>query len=188
MHALFFEMRPKPGHLKHYFDHVARLRPSLARNKGLVFLDRYGSLTDPGLLLSHQLWESEDAIVAWRKDAEHRKAQAAGIKAHFVDYRIRVGRRVLHQKAARTETHTLKIPNPEQTCVLAVYGGKPVLNPIFSAFKSFNHNDRFISLASFDSFSENDIRVMSALPDFDEIAAYSIRRDYGQFDRTQAPC
>jgi len=68
MHALFFEVRLKPGHLDHYFDHVALLRPVLAQHTGLRFLDRYGALNDTNLLLSHQLWDSEDSIIAWRKD------------------------------------------------------------------------------------------------------------------------
>ncbi|OIQ77314.1 hypothetical protein GALL_409880 [mine drainage metagenome] len=52
MHALFFEVRPHPGHLEHYFEHVARLRPALARHTGLAFLDRYSSLNDTDLLLA----------------------------------------------------------------------------------------------------------------------------------------
>jgi heme-degrading monooxygenase HmoA len=189
MHALFFEMRPKPGHLDHYFNHVAKLRPALARHEGLVFLDRYGSLTDPDHLLSHQLWESEEAIVAWRKDAEHRKSQAAGNEVHFADYRIRVGERILHRHQSASEAITLTEPSPNEICVFALYGTKPMLKPMFSAFRSFNHEDRYISLASFDSLADFDTSVMNSgdLSGIDEIAAFSIRRDYGQFDRTQAP-
>lgn len=87
MHALFFEVRPHPGHLDHYFTHVARLRSILARHRGLVFLDRYASLSDQDVLLSHQLWESEEAISAWRSDPEHQRSQTAGNNVHFADYR-----------------------------------------------------------------------------------------------------
>lgn len=71
--------------------------------------------------------------------------------------------------------------------VLAAYGSKPVLDPMFSAFKSLNRADRFISIASFQDVAEIDTRMMLAMPGVDELAAYSIRRDYGQFDRKQAP-
>ncbi|MBQ1203165.1 MAG: antibiotic biosynthesis monooxygenase, partial [Loktanella sp.] len=94
MHALFFEMRPLPGHLDHYFAHATRLRPILAQHAGLHFLDRYLSLDEPDLLLSHQLWASEAAIIGWRKDNDHRLSQEAGRKVHFADYRIRVGARL----------------------------------------------------------------------------------------------
>ncbi len=189
MHALFFEMRPKPGHLDHYFDHVDRLRPSLAAQEGLLFLDRYGSMTDPGLLMSHQLWESEEAIISWRKDAQHRKSQAAGNNQHFANYRIRVGARFLHRQPGVAKDDILAEPMPNQTCVLALYGTKPVLSPMFAAFKSFNHDDRYLSLASFGCLAEFDAAMAGAgdQQDIDEVSAYGIRRDYGQFDRAQAP-
>ena len=91
MHGLFFEMRPKPGHMAHYFAHVDRLKPVLARHHGMVFLDRYRPLDDAEALLSHQLWADEAAIAAWRADPTHRASQAAGRRVHFEDYRIRVG-------------------------------------------------------------------------------------------------
>ncbi len=189
MHALFFEMWPKPGHLDHYFDHVDRLRPSLAAQEGLLFLDRYGSVKDPDVLLSHQLWESEEAIVSWRKDAEHRRSQAAGNNQHFANYRIRVGARFLCWHPGEAKANMFSEPLPNQTCVLALYGTKPVLGPMFAAFKSFNHDERYISLASFGCLAEFHAAMAAAggQQDIDEICAYGIRRDYGQFDRAQAP-
>ena len=40
---------------------------------------------------------------------------------------------------------------------------------------------------SFQDVAEIDTKLMLAMPGVDEIAAYSIRRDYGRFDREQAP-
>ena len=51
MHALFFEVRPKQGHLKHYFEHVAVLKPVLAQHAGLIFIDRYSSLVDRDVVI-----------------------------------------------------------------------------------------------------------------------------------------
>ncbi len=189
MHALFFEMWPKPGHLDHYFDHVARLRPVLARHEGLVFLDRYGSVSDKDQLLSHQLWESEEAIIAWRNDAEHRRSQAAGQHVHFADYRIRVGERILHWHSATADMATQAPASPDASYVLAVYGAEPLPGPRYRAFESFNHEGRFISLADFDALETIETTLKSQIekPGIQEVAAYSIRRDYGQFDRVQAP-
>lgn len=188
MHALFFEMRPKPGHLDHYFDHVARLRPVLARHEGLVFLERYASQKDPGLLLSHQLWENEESIVAWRKNAEHRRSQAAGSNVHFADYRIRVGERILHWLSSASDTPARAEPGPPAPCVLALYGTHPVHDPMFSSFESFTREGQFISLASFHSLAEVETALSHGnFRGIDEIAAYGIHRDYGQFDRAQAP-
>ncbi|WP_026352283.1 antibiotic biosynthesis monooxygenase family protein [Yoonia vestfoldensis] len=188
MHALFFEMRPLPGHLDHYFAHVARLRPVLAQHTGLVFLDRYLSLTQPDLLLSHQLWDSEEAIVAWRKDRDHRRSQTAGRKVHFADYRIRVGARVLHRQAG----HPVM---PDETAagdgayVLALYGSKPVLSDGLHAFESVNHKDRFIALATYAGLADAQgaLARYSDTPGLESVAIYHLRRDYGQFDRAQAP-
>lgn len=189
MHALFFEVRPHPGHLEHYFEHVARLRPVLARHTGLAFLDRYSSLSEPDLLLSHQLWDSEDAIIGWRADAVHRRSQSAGRQIHFADYRIRVGARVLHWKSG--SPHPLADEKAAQDVlhVLAVYGTLPLNAPGFRTFESVNHKDRFIALAAADgrAAAEAALHAQIGAPGLGEAAVYSIRRDYGQFDRAQAP-
>lgn len=189
MHALFFEMRPRPGHLEHYFAHVARLRPALERQRGLVFLDRYASLSEPDLLLSHQLWESEAAIAAWRRDAEHRRSQRAGYDVHFADYRIRVGRRILHRSPATDAPARLGDAAATAPCVLALYGIQAQVAPPFSAFESYNRAGRHVSLANFDGLAaaEDAVARLGDLPGIDEIAAYAIHRDYGRFDRAQAP-
>jgi len=189
MHALFFEVRPYPGHLEHYFKHVARLRPILAQHKGLAFLDRYACLSDKDVLLSHQLWESEDAIVAWRSDATHQRSQTAGNKVHFADYRIRVGARVLHW---RTGTHDeIAHSESEQATqtVLALYGNQPVEDAGYTAFESYNNEGKFVSLATYKGFEPAEAAWRSHIgrDGLQEAAVYGIRRDYGLFDRDQAP-
>ncbi|SEP02752.1 Heme-degrading monooxygenase HmoA [Salinihabitans flavidus] len=189
MHALFFEVRPHPGHLEHYFEHVDRLRPVLARHEGLLFLDRYSSLNEPDLLLSHQLWDSEDAIVAWRADSEHRRSQSAGRRIHFADYRIRVGARVRHWQAGETKLSAEVDAAPDRSHVLALYGTQPVKASGFESFESVNHKGRFISLTTADGFGAANaaLHAHTDAPGVEEAAVYSIRRDYGQFDRAQAP-
>jgi heme-degrading monooxygenase HmoA len=189
MHALFFEVRPHPGHLDHYFAHVARLRPILARHKGLVFLDRYASLSDQDVLLSHQLWESEEAIIAWRSDPEHRRSQTAGNNVHFADYRIRVGARVMYWRAGTPDA----IADPEGASaaqhVLALYGTQPVTDAGYTAFESVNSEGRFISLATYEvrETAKSALRSHIGRDGLEEASVYSIRRDYGLFDRAQAP-
>ena len=90
--GLFFEATPQPGHSEHYFSFVERLKPELANYGGLLWLNRYRALFDGCSLLSHQLWDSEQSIENWRKNKAHSLAQTAGIKTHFKDYRIRIGK------------------------------------------------------------------------------------------------
>jgi heme-degrading monooxygenase HmoA len=189
MDALFFEVRPREGHLERYFEHVATLRPVLARHKGLVFLDRYASLTDPDLLLSHQLWEDEDAIIAWRTDATHRKSQAAGRQVHFADYRIRVGTRVQHWRCDPLGFTAAEPAESDAPHVLALYGTKAMGVPNFANFESVNHQGRFIALMTSKGYGEAlaMLNEQTGAQGLEEAAIYSIRRDYGQFDRAQAP-
>ncbi|MFU8824675.1 antibiotic biosynthesis monooxygenase family protein [Yoonia sp.] len=189
MHALFFEMRPLPGHLDHYFAHVDRLRPVLAQHKGLAFLDRYLSLTDPDLLLSHQLWDSEEAIIGWRADSDHRASQTAGRKVHFADYRIRVGAKVVHWQADTSTATNDMITATDAAHVLALYGTEPMTSDGLKAFQSVNHKGQFISLATYAGLApaQDALSGYLATQGLQKAAVYSLRRDYGQFDRTQAP-
>ena len=59
MHALLFEVEPRPGHGDHYFEHAARLRPIVDAEPGMLFIDRYQSLARAGVILSHSLWQDE---------------------------------------------------------------------------------------------------------------------------------
>lgn len=189
MHALFFEVRPKPGHLEHYFEHVARLRPVLARHTGLRFLDRYSALAEPNLLLSHQLWDSEEAIIAWRQDTTHRRSQSAGRQVHFADYRIRVGARVLHWAAQVRDAPAPSAGASEGSHVVALYGTQPVRAAAFAAFESVNTKGKFVALATTDSYAAAKTLLNATLgaSALDSGSIYTIRRDYGQFDRAQAP-
>lgn len=187
MHALFFEVRPHPGHLPHYFEHVARLKPELARHSGLAFLDRYTSLADPDVLLSHQLWQDEAAIIAWRQDKVHRASQAAGRHVHFADYRIRVGARVLHwQPGISAHSPAEQLDGPH---VIALYATHPMVDTRFVSFESVNNPGRFVSLASVEGFAAAAALLLAATEatPTEQAAAYRIHRDYGLNDRAQAP-
>ena len=89
--GLFFEVLPKIGHRKAYFEYVNKLQPALAENDGLLWLKRYEEIKNKKLILSHQLWKDERSIKKWRKNNLHIIAQDAGTRIHCLDYRIRVG-------------------------------------------------------------------------------------------------
>jgi len=72
------------------------LRQPDGYREGLLWLQRYESLTVPGLLLSHQYWADEQALSAWRQNSNHLLSQREGINSIFEDYRIRVGPRLWH--------------------------------------------------------------------------------------------
>jgi len=45
-----------------------------------------------GLGLTVSYWRDEASIVAWKRDAEHQKAQRAGQQTWYADYEVRVAK------------------------------------------------------------------------------------------------
>lgn len=90
MIAVIFEVTPEPGQMGDYLNSAADLRPMLETIDGFLSVERFESLTRPGKLLSLSFFRDEAAVSAWRRQASHREAQAAGRGGIFRDYRLRV--------------------------------------------------------------------------------------------------
>ena len=90
MIAVIFEVWPAEGHMQHYLDLAAALRPELDGIDGFVSIERFQSLTEPKKLLSLSFWRDEAAVTAWRNLPPHRATQAKGRAGVFADYRLRV--------------------------------------------------------------------------------------------------
>ena len=90
MIAVLFEAWPAAGQADRYFDLAATLRPELALTDGFLSIERYESLSKPRKLLSLSFWRDERAVAAWRRNADHRAAQAAGRDTVFRDCRLRI--------------------------------------------------------------------------------------------------
>lgn len=90
MIAVIFEVTPEPGHMDDYLHYAADLRPILEAIDGFLSVERFESLSQPGKLLSLSFFRDEAAVIAWRRQEAHRKAQAAGRGGVFRSYRLRV--------------------------------------------------------------------------------------------------
>ena len=90
MLAVIFEVTPLPGRAQRYFDIAAQLKPTLEKIDGFISVERFESLTRPGVYLSLSTWRDEAALARWRQEACHRSGQREGREAVFADYRIRV--------------------------------------------------------------------------------------------------
>jgi hypothetical protein len=157
----------------------------------LIFLDRYASLVDKDVLLSHQFWESDAAIAAWRQDCVHRRSQTAGRTVHFEDYRIRVAERVLHVRAGQDIPQALPemAPSASARYVVAAYGNLELKHPDFNGFQSVNKAASFIALAEAQTI-QRALALVAAIapsPGFTEALAFLVMRDYGMHDRAEAP-
>jgi len=67
------------------------LKPELEQIDGFIDNIRYRSLIREGWILSLSSWRDEKALVRWRTQARHRGAQEKGRSQVFRDYRLRVG-------------------------------------------------------------------------------------------------
>ena len=193
IYGLFFELQPKPGQRQAYFDHVDKLKSELNRHEGLLWIQRYQSIDVPDLILSHQYWASEAALVAWRRNQEHRYSQTQGIKKIFANYRIRVGPRIWSWS---DENHSIELPwdqNSFTNCILTLRKSRDVVVDIDDA--SVTLTSRYVSLTAkgqelityaCDSLTE--VLLSKIFQSGAERAdLFLTERDYGLFDRSGAP-
>lgn len=195
MHALLFEVAPRAGHEDHYFTHAAALRPLLAAHEGLLFLDRFRSLTHPNIILSHSHWRDEAALAKWRTDPTHHRSQAAGRNQHFRDYRIRIAH-VLQNYTRGKETtewsHDGAYRDPAahkpRFVVIVATQGEAIQNG-GEAFRSVNVEDSYLAVSTPEAEADGRALVAGASRSAHVTNAMlaSVSRDYGMFDREEAP-
>jgi heme-degrading monooxygenase HmoA len=90
MIAVIFEVMPHPDRKPDYLGIAADLKPLLETIDGFVSIERFESLAEAGKILSLSFWRDEAAVAAWRDLGPHRRAQAAGRREIFRDYRLRI--------------------------------------------------------------------------------------------------
>jgi heme-degrading monooxygenase HmoA len=89
--CVIFEVHPRSGQWDAYLGTARMLRPELERIDGFVDNVRYRSLTREGWILSLSSWRDEKALIRWRTRAPHHAAQERGRNEIFSDYHLRVG-------------------------------------------------------------------------------------------------
>jgi heme-degrading monooxygenase HmoA len=168
MIGLFFEVTPLEKHAENYFNLAALLRPELERSGGVEFIDRYRSIDRPGIILSHQWWSDEEALVRWRQHTQHRAIQRAGREQHFADYRLRIGP-LVDPARARSATRAVWA---------SYFDGKPAGPAAGELFESVYRDGTFLVLSD---------KEPGAQPASSDRKAFEITRDYGMHDRAEAP-
>ncbi len=91
MFAVIFEVHPRTELWETYLGIAGGLRPELEKMDGFIENVRYRSLTREGWLLSLSTWRDEKALVRWRTHALHHDAQSRGRNEIFRDYHLRIG-------------------------------------------------------------------------------------------------
>ena len=197
MLALLFEVTPKRDGYQRYLDMAAALRPALDAHDGFLFIDRYRSLSNPDVILSHSLWRDEASLAAWRTFEQHHHAQVAGREHVFADYRLRIADVVLARtldagdwKPSRRSSYNDPGAHPPRYVVIAASRGNP-FGEASDQFESLNRPNEFLSLYDAGDFEAARMLLESlAGPKRDEttsVRVCEVERDYGMFDRREAP-
>ncbi|CCE07305.1 conserved hypothetical protein [Bradyrhizobium sp. STM 3843] len=199
MMSLFFEVEVKPDRLDQYLNLAAVLKPELEALGGCLFLDRFKSLSRDNLILSYQIWQDEGALTAWRAHAHHHQVQTLGRDKVFSDYRLRVAQ-VIHearpgkpvwQPERRTPYNDPKRRPP--TYVLATETSQAKLGTALdlplASFASVYREGRYahlIALPDYEAGLTLSPRLL-ADPATEYVRIVEVIRDYGMYDRREAP-
>jgi len=214
MFSVLFEVRPKPDQREAYLGSGRMLRPELEQIEGFVDNIRYQSLTREGWLLSLSNWRDEKAVVRWRTHPRHHEVQEKGRNEILHDYHLRVGQltrdtrlpegcALEEQRLDETEVGTgttvtlidsrqppagIKTVPPED--VAADLGFAPdaaglVGWDVFEAVLA--PGDIILLLTWRDRTAAETFEATASLPEGARLRCIRIIRDYGMFDRREAP-
>jgi hypothetical protein len=145
--------------------------------------------------LSYQLWDSEKSLENWRQNKMHRLAQKAGIKKHFKNYRIRIGRRLAHWPADTVPDAHFELALEASELLLSIQSRVFIPTSAFNKHASLDcvycdlsSSDQFITLVTPNNLSSAMALTASMSPDFfDKIELFLISRNYSMTERDQAP-
>lgn len=195
MHALLFEMEPREGHETHYFNHAQALRPLLMKHEGLLFIERFRSLSRPNVILSHSHWRDEASLAKWRSDAKHYNSQVAGRNKHFKDYRLRISHvlKMLRQNGV-TESWTTEgayadVGATSPRCLTIVASRSEPAAIGGESFLSVTEDESYISITDATSYDHGEKIIATAMetPNVTSAMLTLVSRDYGMFERAEAP-
>jgi pimeloyl-ACP methyl ester carboxylesterase/heme-degrading monooxygenase HmoA len=212
-HCVLFEVLPTAAGREEYLKLAARLRPLLDEVDGFIAIDRLASRQGSGWSLSLQTWADDAAIAAWRNRDRHHFAQEHGRNVAFDDYRIRVARLVhddalddAEQPRGRS-TYANPVRPGRYLGIFELLGpvGVGCPSPLDALAKDARDSDVFDSLyaphrsayvigfetkAAADAWTSHALRVAAntrAAGTPCRVRVVETIRDYGMFDRAQAP-
>jgi heme-degrading monooxygenase HmoA len=214
MFSVLFEVQPRADQWDAYLDNAKRLRPELEKIDGFVDNIRYRSLTREGWLLSLSNWRDEKALVRWRTHALHHGAQEKGRSEILRDYHLRVGQ-VTHdtcppdgqvlqeQRLDETKTGAAKSVTLVDTGISLekVRGGSPdgiaewlgldlnarglIAWDVFEAV--LTPGDAVLLMSWRDQAAGEAFKGTIRVPDGTRLRRVRVVRDYGMYDRREAP-
>ena len=214
MFSVIFEVHPKPDRWDAYLGYAKLLRPELEQVDGFVDNIRYKSLTREGWILSLSGWRDEKAVVRWRTGMGHHMVQEKGRSEILLDYHLRVGQ--ITQDTQIPEGYTLQEQRLDETevgegtTITLIDAKRPApwaeTPSAPECAKYLGLNLQAHGLVSWDVFdavlTPGDLMLLmtwrtssdaeafekaASLPESARLRRVRVVRDYGMFDRREAP-
>jgi heme-degrading monooxygenase HmoA len=211
MFAVIFEVQPKPDRFDAYLGLAKMLKPELEQIDGFLDNIRYRSLTRAGLL-SLSGWRDEKALVRWRTRARHHDAQERSRGDIFLDYHLRVGQFTRDTRppggGALREQRLDETEAGDATTITLIDAKRPAAGPkeagdaaqwlglapgaaglvAWDVFEAILAPGDVILLASWrEEAAAEAFEGRVAPPDGARLRRVRVVRDYGMFDRREAP-
>jgi len=212
MFSVIFEVHPRPEQWDAYLGYAKLLRPELERVEGFVDNVRYRSLTREGWLVSLSGWRNEKALIRWRTKAVHHDVQRKGRGEILLDYHLRVGQvtrdtalpdGLPEQRLDETETGAATtvtlvdatrpaewVAQARPEDVAGWLGFMPDASGLvgWDVFEAvLTPGDVILLLSWRDGDAAEAFERATALPAGARLRRIRIVRDYGMFDRREAP-
>jgi heme-degrading monooxygenase HmoA len=215
MFSVIFEVLPAKGKKDEYLELAKHLKPILESIDGFVDNERFESQLRPGWVLSHSTWRDEKSVVRWRTESEHHSTQSKGRFEIFQDYHLRVGdvtsdtqppenapiweRRFDETEIGEAKAMTFTEITPTKGSALM---GKPVLLPSdlgldlkdtavaeYDIWMSIYNPGKLALLVGWRDTNSASVWVPSRSDGVQALRHRKVRivRDYGRFDRREAP-
>jgi heme-degrading monooxygenase HmoA len=91
MFVVIFQVSPRREQWEAYLGLARLLKPELEKIPGFIDNERFASRRTKGQILSLSSWADEKALIRWRTQALHHQVQEQGRAEVFADYQLRIG-------------------------------------------------------------------------------------------------
>ncbi len=188
-YAVFFDVLPKSGLVDAYFGMAADLKPVVDQSPGFISVERFENLAEPGWYLSFSRWTDEGALSAWRCQKDHHHAQVCGRDLILENYRLRVGCSIPEDVSAHRESghHILSVIGGLKNLKSALKTNMRLFPKSPRIFRGVMDPERGLALVDIELNIKSQEAGLIFTEEQLEVDVFNIRRDYGMFDRAQAP-
>lgn len=216
MFAVMFELTPVPERLTEYSATLRAMRSQVQQIPGFISTERFASRAPAGKFLVISYWKDERAIATYRANHLHHTTQVKARSEMLLDYRLTVGR-VISEGAEVVAAEKFGDPAPRRYLAVGAGPAGRFIRPPTTLLGGMNQAARGVgggaggvgaagtgvvpwvwydsmyepgkAMATVETTFEQASGVLSELRlgGAREMRVIAVSRDYGMFDRDDAP-